>query len=123
MKELEINVPHVSGGTKTELNVKKRQEIEYVLEGTIKPMKGHKVWEINEENGDINEAEYKRDTVHYLANGKLPAPKMVIKADCIYIPALNKENAKQKYLKNKEQSYYYAKPSTNNINDIYSPKL
>lgn len=115
MKELEI---HLKLGNKTEINVKKQQEIEYLLEGTIKPRIGHFVWEINEESGEIKKADYKCDTVSLLGNLKVPAEKLVINPDCIYIPALNAENAKKKYLQNKEQSHYFVKPPLLNIADL-----
>lgn len=102
---------------KVELNVKKQQQIESLLEGTIKPIKGHFVWEINEETGDIKKAEYRKDTVVAFST-QSHKEKLVTKPDCVYIPALNAENAKKKYLKNKEQHHYYIKPSVLNLNDL-----
>lgn len=43
---------YVDNKEKIETNVKKKQEIEYVLLGTIKPQRGQFVWEINEETGE-----------------------------------------------------------------------
>lgn len=99
-----------------ELNVKNKQEIEYVLQGSVKPQPGHFVWEVNEETGEIKKAEFKRNTAVYGA--ELPPKELVVKADCIYIPALNAENAKRKYLKNKEQSAYCVKPAVMSLSDI-----
>jgi len=65
VKELETNPNNV---VRTEINVKKKQEVEHTLEGTIKPKKGHKVWEINEVTGVIRQADYKVDTVVYENN-------------------------------------------------------
>jgi hypothetical protein len=115
MKELETHL-NLDNQNRIELNVKKKQEIEYVLQGTIKPKAGHFVWELNEETGEIKKAEFKRSTAVYGA--ELPPEELIIKADCIYIPALNAENAKRKYLKNKEQSAYYAKPAVMSLSDI-----
>jgi len=115
MKELEKPIIDY-GQVKHELSVKKKKEIEYVLEGTIKPKKGHFVWELNEETGEIKRAEFKRNTAVFGA--EVPPEELIIKPDCIYIPALNAENAKKKYLKNKEQSAYYVKPPIANISDI-----
>lgn len=115
MKELETHLK-LGGQERIELNVKKKQEIEYVLEGVIKPQAGHFIWEVNEETGEIKKAEFKRNAVVFGA--KQPPEKLIVKADCIYIPALNAENAKRKYLKNKEQSAYYTKPAEMNISDI-----
>ena len=117
MKELET---HFKLGNKTELNVKKQQEIEHLLIGSIEPRIGHFVWELNEETGDIKKAEYKKDTVTFacLEGYHVPPKKLIINPDCIYIPALNAENAKKKYLKNKEQSHYYTKEPFINIKDL-----
>ena len=119
MKELETHLKvGVNNPNQTEINVKKKQEIEYVLEGTIKPQTGHFVWELNEETGEVKKAEYKRDTISFNAFTKQEPEKLVVNPDCIYIPALNIENAKKKYLKNKEQSAYYVKPPVMNLSDI-----
>lgn len=118
MRELE---QHLKDSKKVELNIKKQQEIEYVLQGTIKPKRGHKVWEINEETGEIKEAQYKQDTLVYHFNFKhhpYYPEKLIVKSDCVYIPALNADNAKRKYLSHKEQEFYYTKPSAFDINDI-----
>jgi hypothetical protein len=102
---------------KTEVGVKKKKEVEHRFEGTIKPRIGHKVWEINEETGDISEAKYKKSVTAYL--GDLPIEQLIIKPDCIYIPALNASNAKKKYLKNKEQAYYFHKDTDMDIRERY----
>ena len=115
MKELETHLK-MDNRERIELNVKKKQEIEYVLQGTIKPQKGHSIWELNEETGEIKKAEFKRNTAVYGA--ELPPKELVVKADYIYIPALNAENAKRKYLKNKEQPAYYVKPTVMSLSNI-----
>ena len=55
MKELE---KHLQLNTKEriELNVKQKKEIEYVLQGTLKPKIGHFIWEINEKTLEIKKA-------------------------------------------------------------------
>jgi hypothetical protein len=115
MKELETHLKLERQNT-IELNVKKKQEIEYVLQGTIKPQTGHFVWELNEETGEIKKAEFKQDTFVYGA--ELPPEELLVKSNCVYIPALNAENAKKKYLKNKEQSAYYVKQPPMNFSDL-----
>ncbi len=119
MKELETHLnTGINSTHKTEVTVKKKQEVEYVLVGEIKPKNGQKVFEINQETGVIKPAEYKVDTVVYhLSMTKAPT-KLVVNADCIYIPAMNAENAKKKYLKDNTQSSYFAKPAIFNLNDI-----
>lgn len=119
MKELETHLhTGVNNANRVELNVKKRQEIEYVLEGTIKPKKGHFVWELNEETGEIKKAEYKTVTATFNMLSEKPAHKLIVNENCVYIPALNKENAKAKYLRNKEQKHYYSKPALLKLSDI-----
>lgn len=86
MKELES---HLIGKNRIELSVKKQEEIEYVLEGTIKAKTGHFVWEINTITRKVNKAEYKIKTVPFNINGKVPLAKLIINKDCVYIPALN----------------------------------
>jgi len=119
MKELETHLKvGVNSESRIEMNVKKQQEIEYVLEGTIKPKRGHYVWELNEETGEIKKAQYKRDTVAFNVFTETPPEKLIVNPDCIYIPALNAENAKKKYLNNKEQEHYYYQQPPMNINEL-----
>lgn len=115
MKELETHLK-LGNQNKIELNVKKKQEVEYVLQGTLKPQVGHFIWELNEETGEIKKAEFKKTTAVFGA--AIPPEELIVKPDCIYIPALNAENAKKKYLKNKEQSFYYAKEAPMKLGDI-----
>lgn len=119
MKELETHLHiGVDSASKTEMNVKKQQEIEYVLEGTIKPIKGHFVWEINKVTGEIKKAQYKQDTVTLNVFTELPPEKLITHIDCVYIPALNARTAKKKYNSNPHQENYYAKTPLLNINDL-----
>ena len=117
MKELETHLK-LGKQNNIQLNVKKKQEIEYVLKGTIKPQTGHFVWELNEETGEIKKAEYKCDTIGYSYSIKVQNEKLVVNPNCVYIPALNAANAKKKYLKNNEQSAYFVKDAPMNIEDI-----
>ena len=115
MKELEPHIPLPGNQDKTEVSIKRRQEIEYVLQGTIKPKKGHFVWEVNENTGDVKKAEFKKATAIFGAS--IPPDELVVKPNCIYIPALNSKNAIQKYLKDKNQSAYYHKEPPMNLSD------
>jgi len=116
MKELETHLK-VGNQERIELNVKKKQEIEYVLQGTIKPQIGHSIWEINKETGEVKKAEYRR-TLAVAFGAEFPPDELITKQYCVYIPALNSENAKKKYLKNKDQSAYYVKPAAMSLSDI-----
>lgn len=115
MKELETHLK-IDNQERIELNVKNKQEIEYFLQGTIKPKTGHFIWELNEETGEIKKAEFKKTTAVFGA--AIPPEDLIVKSDCIYIPALNAENAKKKYLKNNNQSAYYVKPAIMNFSDL-----
>jgi len=115
MKELEKQYINQN---KIEVNVKKQQEIEHVLEGTIKPKNGHFIWEINVADGSIQKASYKSDTVSFTNKMKRESERLIVKPDCVYIPALNKENALKKYRKDNRQSSYYVKAALLNLSDI-----
>lgn len=117
MKELETHLK-VGKENRIEMNVKKQQEIEYILEGTIIPKKGHTVFEINEQTLEVKKAEYKIDTVAFNVFTKKSPEKLIVNADCIYIPALNAKNAWKKYLKNKDQSFYFKKEPLLNLSDL-----
>ena len=113
MKELDVH-SKLTNEEKTEIQVKKKQEIDYVLLGSLRPHKGHKLFECNLLTGLIKEAEYeaKKDTIKYNQISYVESKKLIIHPDCIYIPALNLKNAKKKFLLNREQSNYFSKPST-----------
>lgn len=105
---------------KTTQSVKKKKEekVEAKLMGTIRPQNGQKVFEINEETGDCKVASYKSDTVKISFKGNHAHDKLIINKDCVYIPALNVDNAKKKYLKNKNQAFYFAKSAVMKIEDL-----
>lgn len=116
---------HLNAGEKTELNVQKKKEVEYVLEGTIKPQKGQIVWEISVKSVDqgittltVVPAEYKNTTASFNRLSNIDSSKLITKSNCIYIPATNKENAIRKYGNNKDQAHYYAPVPAGNINDL-----
>ena len=101
---------------KTEVSVKKRQEIEYILQGSLKPKKGQFIWEVNQLTGEIKKAEYKKTVAVF--GGKIPPQELIIKPDCIYIPALNAKTAKDKYDKNPNQEAYFSKIAPMKLSDL-----
>ncbi len=118
MKELETHLNiGINSATKTELNIKKQQEIEYILEGTIKPKKGNVVWEINIDTMEVNKAEYKSVTATIGLSEK-PIEKLVRNPNCIYISAFRKESALNQYRKNPNQSHYYYKEPLFDLNNL-----
>jgi hypothetical protein len=110
-------------GKRIEMNVKKQQQIESTLEGKIRAQNGQKIFEIREEqseNGvyiEVKEAEYRRDTV-VIGASKKESEKLIAKEGCVYIPALNKRTAEDKYIRNKDQKHYFAKAPILSFSDI-----
>lgn len=122
MKQFDVNA-QIESGIKTEVSVKKKQEVEYVLEGTLRPDGGHKVWEINKLTSEVKEAEYRKNTVEFNGFKHIEREELYVKADCVYIPSLNAKNAKKKYDKNPSQSHYYVKPPPMKLEDIFNPNI
>lgn len=119
MKEL---TNHIKENIKLEAQKEQQKEKKHVLLGKIKPKKGQKIYEINEETGEIKEAEFVSKTINFIQAAKKDfslKKELVIKPDCVYIPALNTENAKKKYLKNNQQDFYYEKGDYFDINEVY----
>jgi hypothetical protein len=94
---------------KVELPVKKQKEISPHFAGVIQPQKGQKVFEVNEKTGDVTEAEYRQNTTTFIVGQKLEPPRLIMKPNCVYIPAMNVKNAVKKYAKNKSQENYFVK--------------
>jgi len=67
---------------------------------------------------EVKKAEYKKVTATFGRWDELPHEKIIVNADCIYIPAHNKSAALNQYNKNKDQSNYFVKPPILNLNDI-----
>lgn len=102
-----------------EQSIKKQQEVDYFFEGTIKAKRGHTVYEVNEETLEVKKARYKADTVEFNSFSKKQTPILIVDKECVYIPALNKENALKKYKANKNQHhYYYKEPPMRLTNDF-----
>ncbi len=104
MKELN-NHDKLSEKQSTEVQVKKNQQVEYTLDETIRPMSGHRLWEIELSSMKVKQAEYSRVTHANwieIVNGEIEANREVIKRKgCIYISALTAKKAIERYLKGK----------------------
>lgn len=87
MKETEIKL-----NRKTELNVKKEIQEEKSLKyfGTLIPHEGHSIWELDNETGEIENAQF--ITKNWVFNGE-NKPEVLIRENCEYTSALNKKNA------------------------------
>lgn len=91
MKEITIKEKDI-----TEIVKLQHKKNELVLTDTIRPHKGHKLFEFNVSTGQITLAQFKYSDIHYTdaMKGLINARKTVIKKpNCIYISALNKKNA------------------------------
>jgi hypothetical protein len=82
--------------------VKKKKQVEFKYESSIKPYKGHKVFEINLNNLTIKEADYvKRKDIHWFEAIKFMnsgyKQDVLIRKGCVYISALNKESALKRF--------------------------
>ena len=93
MKELEIKQKD-----KLEISVKQQKQIEKKFIGDILPYNGHKIWKINKETLEIEEAKYTNTTYNISGENK----KEIIVVDGFeYVSALNKKNALKLYSKGK----------------------
>jgi hypothetical protein len=98
---------------KLEISVKQKKQIEHTLQGSINPKPNHKIWEVNEETGEILEAQYEQTPIVYKGSKTIiHNKKLIMNSGCVYIPSLNKENAKKHYLKNNNQSHYFVNKNT-----------
>ena len=95
MKELEKYDP-----IKPEIVIPVKSEMK--LLGTIRPNKGHKIFEINTDTEEINEAEFFYDVVSMFSSSYERKRKLSMKEGYAYIAALNKDNAIKKYKKIKK---------------------
>jgi len=91
MKELELKDKE-----KIEVVANQKKQIERELVGYLMPYNGHKVWEINIETGEIDEAKYAVANYDVFGENK---KEIVIKDGFYYVSALNKQNAYKKAIK------------------------
>jgi len=66
---------------------------------SFRPHKGHTMFEINVKTGDVKKAEFERTELSYekaLKNDFSDKKKIVMQPDCIYVSALNIQNAMKK---------------------------
>lgn len=89
------------------VNDEKPSELKHV--GTLKPKKGHRVFEVNISTLEINEAAYEEKTDFVLSNDKMKnskRKKLIMNKDCVYVSALNAKNAIKKINKKIREGYY-----------------
>jgi len=90
--------------------VKKQKEDEFKFDGTLKPKKGHTVYEINNKTLEVNIASYVKtksiswkDALIGFNTGNYKK-EIVIKKGFSYISALSKKSALERFKKNKGSS-------------------
>lgn len=109
MKEL---TQHLKKDDKTEIIAKQQKEFQKVLEGTIQTKRGHRIWKINIETKEVEEAKFGKRNINYALAIKMDMSVMkdlVKKEGFVYIPALNAANALKKFNENPNQEAYYKK--------------
>jgi hypothetical protein len=97
MKDIELKTDE-----KIELRIQKRQEKTKYLDGVLFPHKGHTIWQINEETLEITPAEFSKEAVFVF--GKENRPEIIKVPGCVYVAALNKKTALEKYKKGENGS-------------------
>ena len=89
--------------TVSEIVSKKEQRKEDKKLATIKPQRGHTLFEWNSKEGTIEKATFEKMDVSWLDAKNLNKPKnrkIIVKPNCVYIPALNKKNVIKKIKRN-----------------------
>ena len=99
MRDFDLTSEHLMPKEKTELQIQKKQQIERELIGKIIPHRGHKVWEINIETEEIQEAMYLRKDWNFVVsiNSADNNQEVLYREGYAYVSALNKKNAMKKY--------------------------
>lgn len=107
MKELE---KHNRDSDKQSIEViqEKKQQQEFRFDSSLRPVRGHTVFEINTKTFEVKEAEYKKhERITWwealkIYNGEDVLKKEIIKEkDCVYISALNAKNALKRFQEGK----------------------
>lgn len=83
------------------MSVKKKKQIEYELIGNIELHSGHSVWEINTLTMEVKKAKFTNVTYKW---GEKNKPEIIVNPNCVYVGALNKKNALEKYKKGQSGS-------------------
>jgi len=98
---------HIPEQDKVEIVNQAEKKYELKKLGTITPQRGHTLFQINTQTGEITIAEFdKVDAVLPTRKNNADAgtvKKVTIKTGCVYVSALNKRNAIKKYNKRIKQ--------------------
>jgi hypothetical protein len=97
----------VSIKTQIESVVKKQKQQEFKFLDNLRPLAGHNLWEINTKTLEVNLASFKKesfitwsDALRLFKGGKI-TKEVVVKQGYVYISALTKEKALERYLSGK----------------------
>ncbi len=98
---------HIPEKDKVEIVTQAEVKTQVAKVGTIRPHKGHTLFQIDLESGEVTEAEFDRLDVDFEELKKEEASRLkpgvkkrvVVKKGCVYISALNKTNAIKKFAK------------------------
>ena len=93
---------HLAEKDQVEITTQKEIEKKHVLLTTIRPHKGHTLFEINVMTGEVKPAEFETENANYedAVKGNYSAKKSITaNPGCMYISALNKGNAISKLKK------------------------
>jgi phage-related tail protein len=92
------------------LQQEKNKEIEFTFDSSIKPLKGHRLFEINISTLDVKEASYTKQSyitwhqaLQEMTSGSIKK-EVVIEKGCVYISALNEKSALNRYKLNKSSA-------------------
>jgi len=105
MEELN-NHDRIHTKQRIEAIVKKKQEIHYRLVDDLTPLRGHTLYEIDIQKMTVSEAKYlEKKTITWEEALKILSgdhhEKVAVKSGCVYISALNADNAMKRYSENK----------------------
>jgi len=105
MKELDAQKKR---GERTQIEsiIKKKKAVELMFEDSIKPVKGHRLFEVDVETLEVYEAEFvSKKTISWfdavrISEGTL-IDEVLIKPNKVYVSALNGKNAVKRYQESK----------------------
>ncbi len=90
---------------------KQQQQVELKWVNDLRPLKGHKLWEINDKNQNVTLAEFQPihtvDFMEFERTGSISSQnKVIVKPNHSYVSALTKESALERYLSGKGSAMY-----------------
>lgn len=120
MKELQQHLKHHE---RIEIANQQQKEQQKLLIGKIVPKAGQRIWQINIETLEVSEPRYNNHALKYelaLNRDFARVADIIMMEGCVYIPAINKENAFKKFKKNPNQSHYFYKEPPTKLGDHFA---